>query len=426
MMKRLTLCLAVVSALAFVGGAALGTTALPYMTNFNATAGAEWTAASIVIDSANGPDGATNFATVVDGTMLDITDNDYGNAWFHCYTKMTTFPAGFHPDPITNETSSAFFLGDDGNLYANSNQTWTSVQTGLSTNGGQWLGIAVHLDYTTDQWDIYTTTNFNTAMTKRNSSPLAMNTDAGNVDLTNVVVEGTVSLDDVALARGTTTVDTDTFTSLKPRTEVAQSSNRWIICAVPLHSYSDPNDNLDGVLGNELMIGMSQDDSIRFYGTNGYQVYNLAGGAWTGEGAAPLPGTITPEAGEVMWRRFASDTPARVTFFSETFNPDVIDAISYAATDVILQGTNIAGSAGWNVRRWTTTTTKTPSGSGLDLATCPVGSRLYQITLGSARYKRSDMIGTDWRGEVTPFAKGDTIWIYLNDAGTNLWTVIDQ
>ncbi|MBT3191889.1 MAG: hypothetical protein HN341_04975 [Verrucomicrobia bacterium] len=435
-MKQLTRSMALASALAVIAGAAIGATTLPYSTNFTDTAGTAladpWTGAGgtaqIVADA--GADGSASSASVSDGITLGVSGAP-ANVWFQTYAKLTEF--GTQPDDFATTpdatTVAAFYLYD-GNLYANHDTAWVNLG---AVAADTWKGIAVHLDHGNETWDIYKTDSHGTVMAKLNTSqePLAMNSQATAVnDLSSVVVEGTVSLDDVALALGTTTAATDSFDELRPCTEAAQAADEWILGAVPNHSYGAGDNTLDvgDLLANELKIGLTNGDMIRFFGQEGFERYVLSGGEWSRDSAiGPLPAAKTPDSGAVMWRKYASAPPARVTFFSETFNPDVIETESYTHNpSVTVRGTD---NAGWTASRWTATSAPTPAAAGLNPGSganeCPEGSELFQISEDSPTYKRATSVGGSWAGDVSNFSKNDTIWIKLNKTADITWTVAE-
>jgi hypothetical protein len=103
---------------------------------------------------------------------VDVTKN-YSNAMLQVYCK----PAYMDTVPATATGSTvacSFYIDSDGDLNAVSNNQWVVVGTGFTTN---WIGFGAHLDFASGTWDLYyTTSGYNTDMTKANSGgPLKMN-----------------------------------------------------------------------------------------------------------------------------------------------------------------------------------------------------------------------------------------------------------
>jgi hypothetical protein len=417
-MKRLTRCLAVASALAFVSGAALGVT-LPYDEDFSGGIG-DWTgSAALNITGDQGADGQdTNFATVADPagvTTLPISGSP-DNVWFLTYAKLTQAANGDLPPTLGTDTAAAFYVTNDGTLRVNDGDTWVDAGSANNVTAGEWTGIAVHIDYAAG-WDIYKATGGpGSTLEKLNTAPLAINSGfTGIAAPRSVVIDNAVSFDNVVASLGTATVD-GSVASVKIRDEQDGSSSqpiagRWIAGVVPVHGYTTEGSLVDK-LGTELTVGMKNTDRLRFYHDGTEQIYTLSGGFW---GQANLK---FPAKGETLWRWYAAARD-QISFYDGDFHPEVAAAAEFA------QSVSVPIAAdGWTTRRWTAAGSVTAEAAGLTAAVCPAGSILFTIPAGSFEFDRSEMVGSAWQPPHT-LSHGDLIWIQtpVGTAAGLTWTI---
>lgn len=426
-MKRLVVSLVSFSVMACTGFAA---TAIPYKDtceNAGNSFATPWSVSSgtatYVATNGSPVTGSTAIGSITDGATLDIdeTADTYANVWFYCYTKVTAQSS----EPSALDTEHAGFYLTSANVLRawNEGSGWVDVQSGV--NASAWNGIAVHLDYVSDTYDLYwvaVTETYGTKLSKINSSPLAMH--GTPTELSEIEISGTTLIDDLAVSEGSTTNGTKSLADVKIRSESSIPTGRWIASVVPNHSYTagTPSANLLGQLGLELAAGMDTSDKIRFYENGAEQQYTLSGGAWGKSLGDTNPVDKEPKPGEMIWRWYAAD-PAQYTFYSETANPDVAEAAVFDQPDTLDSVTVVEN--GWTARRWTAAA-KEPVSAGLNNTVCPDGSYLYTIPRGSYQFTRRQMVSGAWVPAVN-LQPGDQIWIDRGSdgQGSQTWDMVE-
>ncbi len=148
--------------------------------------------------------GSTNSLYSIDQVTLTIDDPVLinSNVWCSMYTRVTTHAT---PPPIDHE-AAAFYIANDGKLYAIDDEGWVYQNRSIDTNA--WIGVAVHLDYNTRRWNLYVSTNgtsVGTSMIKVNSMPLAFNADYLKVgtyeELAKIEISGQTYIDTFSTVR---------------------------------------------------------------------------------------------------------------------------------------------------------------------------------------------------------------------------------
>ena len=317
----------------------------------------------------------------------------------------------------------------DGKIYANdADDDWVKVSDD-TFSAGTWYGIAVHLDYAADKWDIYITSGLpGSALAKLNSTPLDMNAHASAIgDLTTVEITGGCSLDNVVASLGTTTVVDDQLEAVVVRDETDGGASEpatdvWILGVVPDHRYD--GGSLLGQLGKEIAVGMNNGDQIRFWIDGRLQEYTRsAGGVWALADEGDLAANaIFPLPGQVMWRYYQANSPNQYSFYSTDFDPSLAAAATFDPPPLEVFGGDGGGvNHGWTAQRWTTAS-KTLTGANLTPAICGIGARVFVIPDGGHIVRWSQTLnGTSWLNEET-FNKGDLIWIEKVTSGDVPWT----
>lgn len=346
-MKEKALCLAVVSILTIALGSAWAAgTYLPFGDGFES--GAEdgalntngwYTSTTGVARTENAAakgyatvDGSAQAAYISDelNFVADTAAGEWTNVWCSFYSKVTTQSSD--PGHLDVSTVAGFYVQSDGQVMAYSNNAWVSVATGVPTSG--WLGFAVHLDYNEDEWDIYKTPNtysYGDELTKLNAyGPLAFKAGASPTELTQVSIEGTTYLDELAVS-----YDDDPVASSPPN---AANAGINIILGENLTGvltkYFDPADcGMDGPLGIAMSSGLLLNDVVYVYQSGAWTTLTCSGPGqgFTSSGGYPVirPTTaVFVEFGATAGTR----APARVAAYSSLQQP--------SATTPVLNGWN--------------------------------------------------------------------------------------
>lgn len=360
--KTAIMTLVLASGSIFAPGALGVVSQLPFSTTFEANTlgsslGSPWVA-SIPVVVTNTPaspaSASTNVAYSADEVNLPINnlDYDYSNVWWHSYAKVRAHTNDLDAAEIDG-AAVGFYLKDNGDLKAFSNNTWVTVATGVPTNG--WLGFSVELDYVSKLWNLYKSTNpfehGDSLEIVNKTGPLDFNAAYTGVNgLTNIQITGETYLDNVTVAKGFQEIPE---VATPDRKVVSGDSVELMLgsslSGVLLNYFSEADRKLDGpfgvALGSVMKSGEGITESISVYlPTNGgWQVYNYTGTGWSKQSGTVAVSdlVLTPTMG-ISFK--LSDNAPRTAAFVAGYDGAPIDASGTAT----IYGRTI-NPTGWNL-----------------------------------------------------------------------------
>jgi hypothetical protein len=325
-----------------------GQVSLPFSANFDGqtngdaiVTGDAWTypETAYATNSPSPKDGSALAAYAPDGMTLNIGDEhlSYANVWWSSYAKVNAHTNTIADSEI-GDAVAAFHVRSDGTLYASSNGTWIAVASSINVN--DWIGFAVHLDYSNKTWDIYTTPTtytYGAALQKRNAAPLDFN-DIASTNFSTAEVTGKTYLDSVAMAKSSVAVS-----GSSPEWLLEPSDSQLILddimSGAALRYVGDGR--LDGAFGDALASILVADDVVNvFDATNQtWRTFTFNGQVFSAPGDAlyTVAETImTPTTG--IYFDLAGSGERLSSFFA-----------AYDTTDPGIPPTAIKGSGSWNL-----------------------------------------------------------------------------
>ena len=178
--------------------------------------------AARVVASPKSPDGSARLLYSPDELLLNLDTTVptlNSNIWWSAYAR--ALPHSSPPD--IGDAVAAFYLDDQGRLFANDSDAWLEIGDGFSTD--RWHRFALHFDFVNSLYDVYAGKHPHThgsTLTRMNGNPLEFN--YGTNELSQVEVSGETYLDHVVLARGSKAIaaespspDTSAVTTEAPR-----------------------------------------------------------------------------------------------------------------------------------------------------------------------------------------------------------------
>ncbi len=209
------------------------------------------------------------------GMQLSVDSTDGTNVFCQVYVKPVVCPAE-PSDTVVGNASAAICVLDtvDGksNLMVYTENGWTNCDVIPTVPTNTWLGLAVHLDYATSNWDLYVSTNGNfvTHMTKANAEPLTFGVDADSTYFQSMIITNespsTTYVDAVAVSLSYHPTSNE-YANLLIAERLANESQS---AALPPYDYANLvggdefSDTLFGELGRDLSIGLADGDQLQF------------------------------------------------------------------------------------------------------------------------------------------------------------------
>jgi hypothetical protein len=354
---------------------------------------------------------------------LNVASNQSGNGnvWCEIYFK----PLASDDPSLETNVVAAVYVNTNGNLkaYANyaSSNCWVDLNKYVTT-GMLWVGVAIHVDFNSKKWDVYYTTNgYGTTMSKANSTPLSIQTDAlGTTSITAVVIQGGGGeIDSVAVSQG------GTFVSNSPASAGnmvgmdmlgGRTNKLWGILA---HHYGSGQDTLAGALGSDLKSGFAEGDKISFYYTNTWNRYRLQGGAWvddmSGDAIPPADLHIPPGMG----MRVTRSNPTNAVIFLP------YDTMSNTATTIY--GPNTDGG-GWNLLAWPFLTSQGASSGWGFSGNAADGDMIYLDEVYNGKLWWNDYsVPKRWMqgasASTYTMTRGKAFWYYRKASTSFIWNL---
>ena len=280
------------------------------------------------------------------GLTLAINDTTATNVFCQLYVKPVT--CATDPDGVVDREAAAICVLDraTSNLRVYAGSGWTNTTRIPTVPTNQWLGLAVHMDYTKTNWDLYVSTNGNFAlhMEKANPSPLPFNTNCTSTFFTALIItnesSATAYVDAVAISLSYTNCQS-VFTNLAIFERLAGEEQPT---SIPPYAYASADANLGpgAQLGRDLSIGLMQSDKLRIFTTNQWKEYKLTvDRTWQlSYGSGALNGsdlTIGGAQGLIIVRQPGSDTLAFYPY-GGTMSPAQVSNIVYGTDNGTFRG----------------------------------------------------------------------------------------
>ncbi len=423
-MKQKSLFLAVASSLVIAMGSAWGAgTQLPYGDDFESgTSGDDlpdpWSHTDVGVYNSSQArvDGSAQSAYFSDEGSFLVDTNNYGpysNVWWKCYAKIT---AGSSDPTLDADTVAGFYINGDGELRALSGEGWIEVANGLTTS--DWIGLAVHLDYVAEKWDIYKTPEGyefgDEAELLNTGAALDFNDAAGHGDeFTQATIQGTTYIDRFAVNSDSETVDDDSpAKAADAAVNIILGEN---LTGVLTKYFSSNDSTLGGPLGEALASALLSGDIVYVYDAGVWTTYTVQG---PGQPFSPSGAGVTISPTTAVFVDFVNGgtrSPARVTAY---------DTLQPAGTAVPINGTDNGG--------WTALCVPFGSGSttvgGLGLTNASEGDQLWikKLTDGFEMPLRYDATDARWeKGRTDATAKvlseGQAFWYRRNTDVATTW-----
>ncbi|OVE76576.1 hypothetical protein BVX97_00680 [bacterium E08(2017)] len=361
------------------------------------------------------------------GTMnVTFTNDDGTNVWVQICTKPVISVSDTAPTPADDEVAT-FYVASGGVLRAYSGADYSN--TWVTIPEGQWIAFGVHLDYNTEKWNLYVSTNgaFGDTMVRANLTDLDFN-DAVTTptSLTNVIIELAAETNmyiDVIAASYNYTNLLATHTNLLAYDRLVGALKD---AAIPPYDYGSVysiTNTLGGQLGEDLMWGMGTNDELRVSYTNGWNIYSLEGGTnWQADGNSISSTNIflSQGTGIQMKKLSGRDT---VVFYPYAGAPVI-------ASNIVIKGTDDVALKGWNyiVSPFSQVRTFNHASQGMmftNVATA--GDRIYLQESRMLVFYGSTKEWREGRNVATnQVAPGEAFW-YYNKSGTNfIWSVAGE
>jgi len=222
---------------------------------------------------------------------LNIDDGqNYTNAWCMLYVNLLARfeDGGTSQEPeIEPDTVCSFYVNTNSELKAYNGTGWVVQTNGIAQGVGNWYGFAAHLDYAARKWDLYYSTGGSHLenLVKVNDLALQMNALAtNNTCLSKLVVSSgdDLYIDEMAASEGFFSVSDNSGVTLDVELyEPAETNTAFVIPIASRYTNTATGDTLAGTVGHEIAAGLTENDRILVYNTNGWNEYNLnASGDW--------------------------------------------------------------------------------------------------------------------------------------------------
>jgi hypothetical protein len=245
------------------------------------------------------------------GLQVVVTNANATNVFCQVYVKPVACPET--PDSAISDEAAAICVVSNV-LYAYSDTNW--VDTGITNNSltnGTWVGLAAHLDYNAERWDLFYTIgpNFSNEMTRVNDGSYLFNDSHSGSTFQELIITNessvTTHVDAVAVSLSYSPTDVNAHTNLAIFERVAGEDQ---VLAIPPVTYAAHRvfDFGQTRFGKDLSIGLFAGDEVL---TPGGETYTLASsGTWSWDGGAQSAQLTNTAEGLLLTRLPGSDTLA--------------------------------------------------------------------------------------------------------------------
>lgn len=361
-----------------------------------------------------------------DYMRMDIEPGQgYTNVWCRLYTK----PAPYFDTPDTAQLAGvacAFYVSSDGELYAAETNLWKQLLPAGSVPTGQWIAVAIHLDYQQQAYDLFIDTNgvFGAGMTNVNMSPLKFSgtapTEMSNI-LLQTEAEGIV--DGLSVTKAAVTDSAAGDEGELVMRELPGDMNLYMI-AVPPGAYSGAGATMLGQLGLDLAQGLNVGAVCWVYNTSGsWEQWTLqADGTWLETVDGGGAGDQQLEQAQAVFLSQTGGQPA-TAFFA---NAQVSGPISQT-----LYGTD-TGYGGWNPLGLQRTQAQTLGPNDFGFGSAGPGREIYVYDSSTHMYRHFwyDVSGGTWNSGQSAASytmqPGQGFWYRRNATGNGTWNVPGQ
>ncbi len=377
---------------------------LPYENSFETAIGTGWAEGGGALSNATARvgDTGTKALYVEEETGLDI-ETGYKNIWSSFYTRMTPFENDGAPD--IDDAAAAFFLKENGTLWAYHSNDFIQVKSGLETN--EWHGFAVHINFTNKTWALYHkgesiphNDNF-TVVNLPSAMPLLLNTNFSGSQITKFEIAGETLLDHFEMKRSVQTLSAE----LPAHDKVANAEAllEGSASAVSFEFIEGESGTILGALGDALADMFNAGDQLVFWdpsandGAGGFFTATLDGnGEWSTTGDADF--TIKPTTGMFVRRAGETRTLRMMRSYSTSY--------THVGMDVTPVGT------GWNLLA----VPMTAGARQVSTLGLPVAQNDQMFLRDGSRWVILRWTGTQWVRGAAPaddyeFPAGRSFWL---------------
>lgn len=283
------------------------------------------------------------------GVSLTISDEEKGtNVWCIMYMNPVELASAPSAGLLSNDDAGGFCVLTSGVVYAYDLNDW--VPTSLTVPTNMLLGFSVHLDYKNELYDLYVGTNgaFGDTMQRANASPLDFNVNHTATTIKGLVISNSASFDMcadwvvVTPSAYTNITDTTGYDEFAPGDRPGPSN---FYAVVPVE-YGPGNNKLSELIGHDLLTGLSVNDRLHIFNTNGWQIYRVVSSIGGGKQWFPLgadnPATVYVKKHTPLFVERSGASDAAQFAFNASIAIDPSDPIAYGPD----QGNQSAN--GWN------------------------------------------------------------------------------
>ena len=370
-----------------------------------------------------------------DGSTLTLTvDGDPTDVWAFFYARPAVYVA--EPSESMAGVAAALCFVDledagSAKLYVNNGGTWGEPATpyaGLAMSGDKtadWVGLAVHLDYGANEWDVYKVSTgeaFDAHLTRLNTGgALAFadtTTPPANLETIAISSELQGDIDAPGVAVGSSAIFADQYDEVVVRV-LQHDPNVRHAFNVRRNTYTGGGEReLSGIIGDHLATGLRNGDDLGVItGPGTFAWYNYDGTGWD---ANP-----TLAEGEDVLLSYVASNPDQLLFY-----PEILQPIAYYDSPPASSG--VAGlswpiaAGGWTHVRFDSgdnpapmTLSATTLADDLDDDT---GDEVWIDANGDGAYLRHTLDATGFRSRATGnYANGLLInnnsGFWINNAG---------
>lgn len=353
------------------------------------------------------PDGSSRLLYSPSRITLELAlDSDLNtNIWWSAYAKVLAYTN----EPVVGDAVAAFFLKDDGKLYAYNDDDWLEIGSGFNPAG--WHAFAVHLDFASQRYDVYAGKSpykHGTPLALMNTAaPLKFNEAYSTNELTQVVTSGETYLDLIALVRGNVQPVDEAVASLD-KVKIAEAKADEITLMNMLSGatlrYFGNDTTMTGAFGSALASALKNGDQFGVYdtGTQNWMTLTANGaGGWISGPNDPADIVIGPATG--MWLNFTDSDP-RIPTYATAFGIET----THSGTVPIAQG--------WNLLSLPFTA---GNKSLLEMALPVADGDIIMVNLNGRSYQRR-VYNNGWRPNAgLSIPAGSGFWYYKNASPTD-------
>lgn len=386
-----------------------------------ATFGSTWTTngEGAVYVTNNTYAGGTKSCHVFGDTLnLNTAVTTPSNLWIRMFCKPTAYDDAGGAQPSATNCSAAFYLSTGGVLYAYADTNglgtaggngWTNVATGVPTN--QWLGFAVHLDYSNQLWDLYYTTGSTGApLIKGYGPPLVMSTQHSNrLWQTSISSGGTSYVDEVTIASGFSTLSGGAASPTNVQYLNSMTLSRGMGAMTVARYFDASSDALSQELGDILSRALNTNDQVRvFHGDlSQWGIYSNKLTYWSWKS-------------DPSGKSAANTHITRTTGFwlDDTSATGVVSVVGFAPYNTVdPTNTTVYGSGvgGWNLFQWPYSARSVNAVPGLGFTSAAAGDLIFVYDQAQRKYIRL------WYKAGSGWMQGGSLSSYVLQQGQGFW-----